>query len=310
MVLGAVLFGVNASVSKVVLTAGIEPARLAALRATGSAMGLVVILVVIGPGRLRVPLRSLPRLAVLGVCGAALIQWFYFVAIDRLPVGIALLIEFTGPLIVALWARVVQRQAVARSVWLSLGLALVGLAMVAEVWSDAGLDGIGVAAALAAACCLATFYLLGQHSLAHHDAVGLTAWMFVFASLFWAVVQPWWNFDPSILFEQTSLLGELSSTSVPVWTALAWVVVLGTLVPYLCNLAALRHLPATASSVVGMLEPVLAAAVAWWWLGEVLSPVQLVGGALVLAGVTLVQLARTRAPGAEPVVGVVDAPLA
>ena len=75
VVLGAVLFGVNASVSKVVLTGGIEPARLAALRATGSAVGLVAILVVIGPGRLRVPLRSLPPLALLGGCGAALIQW-------------------------------------------------------------------------------------------------------------------------------------------------------------------------------------------------------------------------------------------
>src|SRR6188768_144326 len=84
---GALLFGVNAPVSKVVLDAGIEPARLAALRATGAALVLFVVLLVVSPARLRVRVRDLPTLAVLGLTATALIQWLYFVAIDRLPVG-------------------------------------------------------------------------------------------------------------------------------------------------------------------------------------------------------------------------------
>jgi drug/metabolite transporter (DMT)-like permease len=82
---------------------------------------------------------------------------------------------------------------------------------------------------------------------------------------------------------------------VPVWAALAAVVVLGTLVPYSLEVAALRHLPPTIVGVVAMCEPVLAATVAWLWLGQALGPVQVVGGVLVLLGVALVQSARSEA---------------
>jgi threonine/homoserine efflux transporter RhtA len=105
--------------------------------------------------------RDWPALALLGMTGAAMIHWLYLTAIDRLPVGIALLLEFTGPVLVALYAHVVPRHAVQRQVWLALGLALGGLALVTRVWTDIGLDPLGVAAGLGAAACLATFYLVG-----------------------------------------------------------------------------------------------------------------------------------------------------
>src|SRR5215204_1729466 len=135
----AVLFSVNASVAKVVLEAGMEPARLSALRCTGAALGLGLALLGVAPRRLRFSLRELPALAALGVAGAALVQWLYFVAIDRLPVGIALLIEFTAPLLVAVYLRVVRREVLHRHVWMALGIALLGLAGVAQVWQDVGL---------------------------------------------------------------------------------------------------------------------------------------------------------------------------
>jgi len=104
-----------------VLATGLEPARMAALRSTGAALGLAA-------------------LALLGMTGAAMIHWLYFSAIDRLPVGIALLLEFTGPVLVALYAHVVPRHAIQRQLWLALGLALGGLALVTRVWTDIGLD--------------------------------------------------------------------------------------------------------------------------------------------------------------------------
>ena len=86
--------------------------------------------------------------------------------------------------------------------WLALGLALVGLAMVAQVFGGgAGLYPLGVAAGLAAAVCLAAFYLLSKRALERHHPLTLTFWMFALAALFWAVVQPWWTFDASILTE-------------------------------------------------------------------------------------------------------------
>ncbi len=294
----AVLFGVNASVSKVALDAGVEPRQLAALRCTGVALGLLMLVGPTAPGRLRVPRRSLPQLAVLGVVGAALIQWLYFVAIDRLPVGIAILVEFTGPVIVALWARLVLRQVVPPVVWLALGLSLAGLVLVAEVWQDTRLDAVGLAAAVVAAGCYATFLLLGRHMGGAHDAVAVNFWMFVFASAFWLGVEPPWAIDRAPLTASTTLPGILDGVEVPVWAVVLAVIGFGTLAPYALNLAALRHLPAATVGAVGMLEPVIATAVAWAWLGQSLSGPQIVGGGVVLAGVALAQAATsTLAPG-------------
>jgi drug/metabolite transporter (DMT)-like permease len=290
---GAALFGFNASVFKVVLDAGIEPARLAALRCTGAAVGLLLVLGISRPSLLRVPPRELLALAALGLTGAALIQWLFFVAIDRLPVGIAMLLEFTGPVLVALYSRLVLRHVVDRRVWLALGLALAGLALVAQVWRDVGLDAIGVAAGFGAAGCLAAFYLLGKHQLERRDPMTISFWMFTFAALFWAVAQPWWRFDASVLTSSTSLLGALDRFSVPVWTALVFAIVFGTLTPYALEVAALRHLSPTTTGIVGMSEPVVATIVAWLWLGEVLTGVQIAGGILVLVGVAIVQVARS-----------------
>jgi drug/metabolite transporter (DMT)-like permease len=295
----AVLFGVNASVSKVALDAGVEPRQLAALRCTGVAIGLLVLVGPTAPGRLRVPRRSLPQLAVLGVVGAALIQWLYFVAIDRLPVGIAILVEFTGPVLVALWARLVLRQVVPPVVWSALGLSLAGLVLVAQVWQDTRLDAVGLAAAVAAAGCYATFLLLGRHMGGAHDAVAVNFWMFVFASAFWLAVEPPWAIDRAPLTASTALPGVLDGVEVPVWLVVVAVIAFGTLAPYALNLAALRHLPAATVGAVGMLEPVVATVVAWAWLGQSLGAPQVLGGVVVLVGVALAQAAtRTLAPGA------------
>ena len=262
VLLGASLFGVNASVSKVVLATGMEPARLTALRCTGAAIGMLLVTKVLRPRSLAIPRAEWPKLVVLGLSGAALLQWLYFVALDRLPAAIALLLEFTAPLMVAVYSRVVLRHVVARQVWVALGLALLGLALVAQVWTDVGLDVVGVVAALAAAACLATFHLLGKHLLERRDPLLLSFWMFAVASVFWAIVQPWWRFDPGVLTETTSLLGRLSSLSAPVWLGVLWVIVLGTLAPYTLEVAGLRHLPATTTGIVSMVEPVIAVSVA------------------------------------------------
>ena len=174
----------------------------------------------------------------------------------------------------------------------ALVLSLAGLGLVAQVWQDARLDALGVAAGLGGAACLATFLLLGRHSGGAHDPVAVNFWMFAWASAFWLVVEPLWGIDWAPLGETTSLLGGLSSVEVPVWLAAGWVIVLGTLAPYALDLAALRNLPATTVGAVGMLEPVVAAGVAWLWLEQALTGVQVLGGLVVLVGVALAQASR------------------
>jgi drug/metabolite transporter (DMT)-like permease len=289
----AALFAVNGSVSKVILSSTeMSSLRLTELRATGAFLCLVAFIAATVPGRLRVARDEVALLVFYGIVGFALVQWLYFVAIERLPIGIGLLLEFTAPVLVALWARLVWHEPVRRRVWAALALALSGLALVAEVGQDVRLDAVGVAAGLIAAGSLATYFLAGEHATGRRDALSLTCLSLGMASLFWAVLQPWWSFPFAALEETVSLQGAVESTSAPVWVLCLWMIVPGTVFPFVLSLGALRHLPATRVSVVAMVEVVLASFVAWIWLGETLSAAQLVGGGVVLLGVVLAQTSR------------------
>ena len=287
------LFAVNGTVAKIVLTSsGIGSVRLTELRATGAFLGLAAFLAVTAPGRLRVSRDELALLVFYGIVGFALVQWLYLVAIERLPIGIGLLLEFTAPVLVALWARLVWHEPVRRRVWAALALALAGLVLVGEVWRDVRLDTVGVVAGLLAAGALATYYLAGEHQTQRRDALSLTCLSLGVATVFWAVLQPWWGFPFGELGTTLSLEGALESASAPVWALCLWIVVLGTILPFALSLGALHHLPATRVATVSMLEVLLAALVAWAWLGEELSWAQLAGGMIVLAGVVLAQSSR------------------
>jgi len=298
-VLAAAFFSINGTVSTLALQAGIEPTRLTALRCTGAAIGLLAVLAVTAPGRLRLTLRDVPFLAVFGIVGVALTQYLYYVAIGRLPVGIALVFEMTAPVLIALYVRLVRKEPVRRRLWTALLLSLSGLVFVAQVWQGGGsLDPLGVAAALIAAACLATYYLMGERGAAGRDPVALTCWSFVAAALFWAVAAPWWRFDAGVLAERVPV--ELGDLSVPLWVLVAWIVVLGAMVPFWLSLAALRHLSPTTAGLVATIEPVFASVIAWTWLGQVLTGWQVLGGVVVLGGIVLAQTARRGTPAALP----------
>jgi drug/metabolite transporter (DMT)-like permease len=296
-VAAAALFGLGANVSKVALQAGIDPVRLTALRCTGTAIGLLIVTVMTRPALLRIRRSDLPVLIVLGLTGAALVQFLFVTAIDRLPVGLALLIEFTAPFFIAVYARLVLRSPVDRRSWIAIALGMSGLALVAKVWTDTGLDPIGVAAGFGAAGCLAVFFMMGKTALRRHHPLTMSFWMFTVASVFWAVVAPWSNFDIAILGTNASLLGWFDSIHAPLWTSVVWVVVFGTLVPYLLEIASLEHLTPTAKGVVGMSEPLIAAAIAWAWLGEALDNIQLAGATVTVFAIFIIQ---TRRPAPVP----------
>jgi drug/metabolite transporter (DMT)-like permease len=294
----AALFAVNGSVSTLVLQAGVPATRLTSLRCAGAALALLVVLAIVAPERLRITWREVPFLAVFGVVGIALTQFLYYVAIGRMPVGIALVFEMTAPVLIALYVWLVRREKVRSRLWVSLLLSLSGLVLVAEVWRDGGsLDLVGVVAALVAALCLATYYLMGERGAVARDPVTLTCWSFVAAAVFWSIAAPWWEFDGAVLDGRVAI--SLGSAQLPLWVLVAWIVVLGAVVPFWLSIAALQHLAPTTAGLVATVEPVFASIVAWLWLEQVLSGWQIAGGAVVLAGIGLAQTARS-APSPSP----------
>jgi drug/metabolite transporter (DMT)-like permease len=290
VVVSSAFFAVNGTVSKLVLRAGMDAPQLTTLRASGAFVGLLLVAAITRPGlrRFRVTPHDLPLLIVYGLAGFFLVPMLYFIAISRLPVGIGLLFEYTAPLLVALWARFGQRHRVRPRLWLGLAAGVIGLACVAEVWGDLRLDALGIAAGLGAAVLLAAYYVLGARGVAVRDPVSLTGWAFGVAAVAGLVVRPWWHFPVGLLARR--------SGGLPVWLLCLYIVVFGSIVAYSLVAAALRHLPATSVGIIGMVEPVIASAVAWLALREHLNPAQLGGGLLVLAGVALAETARTTGP--------------
>ena len=288
----ATLWAFNGTVSKVILASGISSLRLSQVRTGGAFLGLVVILLLTAPSRLRLHRRELPYFVAFGVAGLAFVQWFYFLAIHRLAIGIALLIQYLAPLGIGLWARFVLHEPVRRRIWFALALSLAGLGLIVDVHHGSTLSTAGILFALAAAVTYALYILMAEHALSERDAVSLLAWGFGFGSLFWAVVAPLWSFPGHRVGADVSLLGHLAHHHLPVWALMAWMVVPGTIVPFFLLVSALKHLPATRVAIIAMLEPVVATGVAWAWLGESLSAIQLAGGVVVLAGIGLAQTAR------------------
>ena len=288
----ASLFAVNGTVSKVILDAGIDSQQLTEVRCAGALVGLTLIALAIRPASLRIARRDLPLVIALGVGGLALVQWSYFYAIHRVAIGIALVIQFVGPLLVALWARFVYGEHIRRRIWVALVLALAGLVLIVELWEADRPDAAGLAAAGLAALTYASYILLAERGVRRRDPVSLSAWGFLFATLFWSALAPWWNFPGGRVDDDVSLLGNLASSHLPIWALMLWMVVLGTIVPFGLLVAALRHVTATRAGVMAMLEPVLAIVVAWLWLGESLDLTQLSGAAVTLAGICLAQTSR------------------
>src|SRR5712691_74650 len=165
----AILFAVNGTVSKVILASGLSSPRLAQVRSTGAFAVLLLAIALARPHLLRVTRRELAFLAVFGVVGLASVQVFYFLAIHRLAIGIALLIQYLAPLLVALWARFAMHEAVRRRIWGALILGLAGLALMVQLWRGVELDGLGVTYALIATVAFAVYLLLAERAVSRRD---------------------------------------------------------------------------------------------------------------------------------------------
>src|SRR5919201_1444560 len=177
--LAAALFAVNGTVSKVILGSEISAQQLTEVRCPGALVGLTLIAFATRPSSLRLQRSELPLLVALGVGGLALVQWSYFFAIHRVEIGIALVIHFVGPILVALWARFVYGEHVRRRIWLALAFALIGLLLIVEIWQAHRPDTAGLAAAALAAITYAAYILLAERGVRVRDPISLSDWGFL-----------------------------------------------------------------------------------------------------------------------------------
>ncbi|MFF5721931.1 DMT family transporter [Streptomyces buecherae] len=296
----ALTFGSSGVAAKPLIEAGLDPLQVTWLRAAGAALLLLPV-----AWHHRSLLVRRPALLVgFGLLAVAGVQACYFAAISRIPVGVALLIEYLGPALLLGWVRFVQRRPVSRAAAVGVALAVGGLACVVELWAGLSFDAVGLLLGLGAACCQVGYFLLSDHGgddAEPVDPLGVVAYGLLIGTLVLTVIARPWGMDWSVLGGRADLNG----TGVPAALLLLWVVVVSTVVAYLTGVLAVRHLSPPVAGVVACLEAVVATVLAWVLLGERLSAPQVLGGLVVLSGAFI---AQTSAPRRAPTVPVAGSP--
>jgi drug/metabolite transporter, DME family len=278
--LAAALFALAGAVASRLFETGVAPVALAEVRAAIAFGGLALVPAARRPARS----RSRPGLLVALGISLMLVTLAYYLAIARLPVAVAIVLQYTGPAMVVAWAALVARRRPPPEILASLAAALIGVVLVSElpVGGLEGIDIVGLGAGLASAVLFATYTLLSESAEKTYGPTGTMARAFAVATLLWVIYQAPLGW-PAEIFRSEHL------------PAVLFVGLGGTLSAFLLYVWGIARIRSERAAIAATLEPVLAALVAWTWLGQSLSPYQITGGGLVICAVIGLQLGRGKA---------------
>ena len=285
-------FALGGVAAKVLREADMDAFRLTQIRSTGAGLILLAFAIIKGKDQLRARKEEIKDLILFGIIGVAAVTSFYFFAIKYLFVSVALIIEFTASIWIALYLKFVRKKHISPIMWLGIACAFFGLILVSQIWSGSTLHPLGVAVAFADAFALSYYFITAERLTQTRTSLSLMTWGIGVAAIFWAIILPWWSFPYEYLTDSYSLSGNLSGYNAPGWALLLWIIIIGTVIPYLLTVTGIRELSAGTSSVIGMIEPIFAGVIAWIILNEALSGIQLVGCAVVLFGIYLADKAK------------------
>jgi drug/metabolite transporter (DMT)-like permease len=283
--LAAALWAVAAAVARALFDDGVDPLELVQARAILSAVGLALL-----PRAWKKPTRKgqIGWAIALGLC-IALVNAAYYIAIERLAVAVAIVMQYLAPALVVLFTAITTRRRPPKEIIASVTVAFAGVVLVSELLgAEIGtLDAPGLVAGLAAAVFFASYTLLSERAGQSYGVVGALFRGFVAASVFWIVFQSFRGW-PSALFTPEHL------------PLVLFVGLGGTLAPFLLYLWGVKRVKAERATIAATLEPVLVALFAWIWLGQALSLLQVIGGLMIIAAVVSLQVSRQEAPTPEP----------
>ena len=275
----AASFGVGGVIAKSAFNS-LAPSVLAEFRVFFAFLIFLALFGIFRRDELRIRRSDLPIFALFGIVGLAGVSLVYYEAIKRIPLGVALVIEYTGPLLLLVYARL-RGRTVGGRLWFAAALAIVGCFFAAGAY-DAGLrelNGLGLALAAADAFFFALYFALAERLGTRYTTPALLVWGFGFALLGWSIVRAPWTLP-------------WTTTPADVYAQIAEVVVIATLIPFALTLAAVRLIPAARVGLTATFEPVVAAVAAWVVLSERLEPPQILGGIVVLVAIATAQSLR------------------
>ncbi|MCH8611597.1 EamA family transporter [Arsenicicoccus dermatophilus] len=289
--ISAAAFATSGSFAKALLGSGWTPGAAVTARIAGAALALAIPALWVLRGDLRPFLRHWKVVLGYGAVAVAGSQLFYFNAVTHLSVGVALLLEYLAPVLIVgyVWAR--SRTMPSPATLAGATFSMLGLALVIDLFGGIGIDPVGLAWGLAAACCNAAYFLLAARDTEGLPPIALAAGGMTVGGLVLGLAGLLGLVPMAASMADAVLAGH----AVPWWAAVAGVALIAAAVAYGFGVAATRRLGSTVASFVGLTEVVFAIAFAWLLLGELPGPMQLAGGALILAGVATVKIGESRA---------------
>jgi drug/metabolite transporter (DMT)-like permease len=294
--LSAATFGTSGSFARSLTEAGWSPEAAVAVRVGAAALILAVPAVIVLRGKWGVLRRNLRMVTAYGLLAVVVTQVCFFNAVQYVPVGVALLIEYLGVVLVVGWVWITTRQPPRRLTVAGAVLAVLGLVLVLDLVGTAGIDPIGVLWALGAAVGLASYFVLSADADDSLPSVAMATVGMAVGALMLFGLGAVGVISLRATFGDVDFAGHRTSWLVPV----VGLSLVAAVVAYVAGIGAARMLGSRLASFVGLTEVLFAVLVAWLLLGELPTGLQFVGGALIVAGVTLVRIDELRPPTSEP----------
>jgi drug/metabolite transporter (DMT)-like permease len=290
ILIGATLWGVSSVVAKSLFIIGLPPAELVQVRLTLATLTLFLTLLIFDRKRMLISLRDLPYFFVLGFIGVAGVQFTYYYTISKIHVGPAVLMQYLSPVWVALYAFVFQKEPFTMRKIAALLLALLGCYFTVGGYrlDLFRLNRIGIVSGLISSFFFSFYALYGEKGLKKYDPWTLILYGFGFGAVFyWLLISP-----------MRIIAGEYSFK---IWAAFLYIAIFSTLIPFGLYFKGIERVRATRASITATWEPAVAGATAYFVLGEVLSPLQVVGGFGVIAAIVLLQMTKEKASPCTPI---------
>ncbi|MBP2524726.1 EamA family transporter [Rhodococcus qingshengii] len=286
--LSAATFGVSGPFAKSLIESGWSPGGAVFARVAGGALVMMVIAVATQWPRLRQVSTHTRTVLLYGVFAISGVQLCFFNAVQHLSVGVALLLEYLAPIIVIGWVWITKGARPSVQTLLGAAVALIGAAVVIDVFGSAEISAVGVAWGLAAAACLAVYFVISERADGDlHPVVlaasGLTVSAVVIGALGLVGVLP-------LQFSASNAV--VADHSANVWLPVVVLVLVSTVIAYLTGIAAITLLGPTIGSLVALTEVLCAVVAAWILVGESVTALQAVGGAAIIAGLVLARLGQ------------------
>ncbi|MBD3886529.1 EamA family transporter [Phormidium tenue FACHB-886] len=278
ILLTVLLWASAANVAFDLFTVGVNPLELAGASAMIATFALAILDSFWGQGHGRMNWKQFA----LGLVLVLLVGADY-IAIQQLPVAIAIVLLFTSPILVVLWTSLTTRHAPSRLVTIALTLSILGVVLVSKLL-ESNLEQVnwfGIGIGLTTAVFFAAYIVLSEQLSGSGEAIGILLKTYAVASLFWLAYQFTQGIPVTLLAPEN-------------FSKVLYVGIAGNFLPYLLFFWSIQRVQAQRAAIVATLEPFVAAILAWMWFGQTLTMLQIIGGVLIIVAVTALQLASTQ----------------